>query len=822
VESGGCRNIRRGICRQETVIPLLIGNKRDSRLDDLILLLHWPPNSATLPRYGEMMPVNSKPVRFGLFELDLHSGELSKNGHKSKLQDQPFRVLSLLLEARGGIITRERLKEALWTGDTFVDFDHSLNAAIAKLRQALGDSAESPRFIETVARRGYRFIAPVTGLEAACVSETLPIYKPKSSRRLVLVCLSAAGAIVAAVGLWFLSKGAASRRMPTGGSLSQLTNDSGLAMDPAVSPDGKLLAYASDRADGKNLNIWIEQLDPPGNAVQLTHEEADTNQPSFSQDGTEIAFRSARGGGGVYVIPTIGGQATRVASAGRNPQFSPDGRWIVYWTGINDTSIVTGSAGGELSIIPAVGGQARRIGVDIPAEGDPVWSPDSRHVLAFRPPEVSASEADIDWWMVSTDGKPSRRTGIFDVLRQQGFSFGMNRMPHLSQWTQDSILFSASYDDAVSVWRMPVSPSGVSRGRAQRLTSGTALEVSPQLTAGGDLIFAGLNLNTSVWALPIDANHAQITGELKRLTEGPMEIMPSISRDGKKLAFTSSWRGEPAGGHIIHSNVRSERASRLQVRVRDLATGKDFGVASFEITDNLSLFGKTHPQISHDGALTAYTANERGDIYIARLGGDSPYKVAGDAKAMVWDWSYDNKRLLFTNVRDLHLNQLDVLSGRQSLFLQKSGYDLFQSKFAPDGRAVALIGCDAQRSVSDCRIFVAPLKGDGSPEPEGWAEIDHPSPWDDKARWSPDSGTIYFVSDRDGHYCLWSQALNRTSKRLAGKPVPLYHFHNSRLAMINVGIGMLEIDVSRDKIVMGLGELTGNIWRLKRGENRVD
>jgi eukaryotic-like serine/threonine-protein kinase len=764
-----------------------------------------------------MKPVNSKPVRFGLFELDLHSGELSKNGHKSKLQDQPFRVLSLLLEARGGIITRERLKEALWTGDTFVDFDHSLNAAIAKLRQALGDSAESPRFIETVARRGYRFIAPVTGLEAACVSETLPIYKPKSSRRLVLVCLSAAGAIVAAVGLWFLSKGAASRRMPAGGSLARLTNNAGLAMDPAVSPDGKLLAYASDRADGKSLNIWIEQLDAPANAMQLTHEGADTRQPSFSQDGTQIVFRSALEGGGIYVIPTIGGQATRLASGGRDPHFSPDGRWIVYWTGIYGSSIVTGSGGGELYIIPANGGQPRRIGADIPAEMDPVWTPDSRHVVVLRPPEASKSEADIDWWMVPIGGGPSRKTGMFKVLRQQGFSIGMNRVPHLSQWTQGSILFSASYDDAVSIWRMPVSSSGDSRGTAQRLTSGTALEVSPQLTTGGDLIFAGLNLNTSIWALPINANRAQVTGELKRLTEGPLEVMPSISRDGEKLAFTSNWRGEPAGAHIIHSIV-SERSSQSQVRLKDLSSGKDTAIATF---DNPSLFTKMHPQISPDGALIAYIANEKNDIYIARSGGDSPYKLAG-ATGKVWDWSSDNKRLLLRRAQEWQLNQLDISSGRQSLFPRKAGYNLYQAKFAPDNRAVSLIGCDAQRNGMGCRIFVVPLKGDGSPEAEGWAEVDHPSPWDDKPRWSPDSGTLYFISDRDGHYCLWSQRLSGATKRPNGKPQPVYHFHNSRLAMINVGTGFLEIDVARDKIVMGLGELTGNIWRLKRGENRVD
>jgi len=366
---------------------------------------------------------------------------------------------------------------------------------------------------------------------------------------------------------------------------------------------------------------------------------------------------------------------------------------------------------------------------------------------------------------------------------------------------------------------MPVSPFGNSRGIAQRLTAGTALEVSPQLTIGGDLIFASLNLNTSIWALPIEANHveanhARVTGELKKLTDGPLEIMPSISSDGKKLAFTSNWRDEPAGAHILRSNIAPEGSSQLQVRLRDLSSGKDTAIANFEHIENRSLFSRMHPQISHDGALVAYTANDKSDIYIARLGGDSPSKLA-DAKGIVWDWSSDSNRLLFTAAQDWRLHQLDVSSGRQSLFLQKAGYDLFQAKFAPDGRAVALIGCDAQRSGMDCRIFIVPLKADASPEPEGWAEIDHPSAWDDKPRWSPDSSTIYFISDRDGHYCLWSQALDR-AKRPTRKPAPVYHFHSSRLAMINVGTGLLEIDVARDKIVTGLGELTGNIWRLKR------
>src|SRR5438270_5405448 len=107
------------------------------------------------------MPIRSEGLCFGLFEVDLTEGVLIKNGRRIKLQEQPFRILAILLEHPGETVSRERLRQALWTADTFVDFDRGLNAAMAKLRQVLGDSADNPRFIETQARRGYRFIAPV-------------------------------------------------------------------------------------------------------------------------------------------------------------------------------------------------------------------------------------------------------------------------------------------------------------------------------------------------------------------------------------------------------------------------------------------------------------------------------------------------------------------------------------------------------------------------------------------------------------------------------------------------------------------------------------
>src|SRR6266436_2277655 len=104
---------------------------------------------------------SSRIVRFSTFEVNFQTGELHQQGHRVRLQEQPLQVLTALLERPGQMVTREELRSKLWSADTFVDFDHSLNAAIKRLRDALGESAEAPIFVETLARRGYRFIAPV-------------------------------------------------------------------------------------------------------------------------------------------------------------------------------------------------------------------------------------------------------------------------------------------------------------------------------------------------------------------------------------------------------------------------------------------------------------------------------------------------------------------------------------------------------------------------------------------------------------------------------------------------------------------------------------
>jgi DNA-binding winged helix-turn-helix (wHTH) protein len=139
-----------------------------------------------------VVSANDLPViQFGIFSVDIRVGELRRNGSRVRLQEQPFQILLALLERPGEVVTREELQKRLWSSDTFVDFDHSLNAAIRRLREALQDSAENPRFIETVARRGYRFIAPVHGAapvalaKAEAPANVVPIIAtaPRSVRR---------------------------------------------------------------------------------------------------------------------------------------------------------------------------------------------------------------------------------------------------------------------------------------------------------------------------------------------------------------------------------------------------------------------------------------------------------------------------------------------------------------------------------------------------------------------------------------------------------------------------------------------------------------
>ena len=240
-------------------------------------------------------------VRFGQFELDLRTRQLTKNGAKIRLSQQPVQVLSLLLEAPGEIVTREEFRRRLWSSDVFVDFDHGLNKSIQKLRDALGDSADSPRYIETIPRIGYRFIALANETRGSVElpSETR-VFEPATApalppggriarnrrARWILLAVSAAVCVVLAFGSMALYR--LRHRLPE--RYLQLTDFTDSAVAPALSPDGHMVAFI--RGGNGFLTsdqIYIKML-PNGEARRVTDDARPKYGLAFSPDGAEIAY----------------------------------------------------------------------------------------------------------------------------------------------------------------------------------------------------------------------------------------------------------------------------------------------------------------------------------------------------------------------------------------------------------------------------------------------------------------------------------------------------------------------------------------------------
>src|ERR1700728_686649 len=204
-------------------------------------------------------------IRFGVYELDRDAVELRKHGVLVRLQEQPFRVLAMLAERPGEVITREQLQEEIW-GNIFVDFDQSLNKAVNRVREALNDDAGTPQYVETVPRRGYRFIAPVAAVPAAeaqataspvnpaPAAEPAPSTSHKSPSRVVLLAALAITIVLAVIGIttvvWL--------RQPAKHALQEPTHITSFGVSPALSRDGKLLAYMSSLGGG-TPHIWVQQ-----------------------------------------------------------------------------------------------------------------------------------------------------------------------------------------------------------------------------------------------------------------------------------------------------------------------------------------------------------------------------------------------------------------------------------------------------------------------------------------------------------------------------------------------------------------------------------
>jgi DNA-binding winged helix-turn-helix (wHTH) protein len=281
----------------------------------------------------------SQVIRFATFEVDFQAHELRKGGLRLKLTGQPFQVLTILLEQPGTVVSREEFQKRLWP-DTFVDVDHNLNTAINKIREVLGDSAESPRFVETLPRRGYRFIGKLEPPMQRVVAVELN-HGLHSRRTWLKIAAGVLTFAVLAVGAFVAFRWPKQDSRPESQVLTPIpfTAFPGQETAPAISPDGSRIAFAWNNDPGtfeKGYDLYVKAIGSE-TLLRLTHYPSRWISSAWSPDGTQLAFhRLAENSTGVYVIPALGGPERKLVSTRirttplSTVSWSADGTWIAY------------------------------------------------------------------------------------------------------------------------------------------------------------------------------------------------------------------------------------------------------------------------------------------------------------------------------------------------------------------------------------------------------------------------------------------------------------------------------------------------------------
>jgi len=591
-------------------------------------------------------------------------------------------------------------------------------------------------------------------------------------------------AVVGVSSAWLLTRGERDAGTRSETPILRLTSDSGLTTDAALSSDGKLVAYSSDRGLNGQQDLYVKQV-AGGQPIRLTTDGAGNQRPDFSPDGSKIVFRSDRDGGGIYEIGALGGDARLIVRGGYDPKFSPDGSHVAYWVG--DAGVAAAVPGsGAVWVVPVSGGPPQPVGTSFTAARHPIWSPDGKHLLVTGYASAKAFESSsLDWWRVPIGGGDAARTGAYDAMTRAGLGSISLVAPRPACWlaASNTVVFAARSGDASSLFEVAISPATGRVGGLKRFTIGAGNETSPSCAAGGAVAFTKGESRRDVWSLAVDLDRGTVKGSLERITENPaLRGYASLSRNGRYIAFSS----DQSGG-------------TEKIWVRDLVTGKESIVAS-------SSFRQRYPVIDASGTRIAFSVNEKDKrvVYVSTSGGVPEKLCEGCLRAT--DWSRDEKTLLVFGGNPYQIDVLDVASHQQTPLLKHPTRQLLYGRYSPDFRWVSFsIRTEPNRGL----IAVAPLDASKPVHESDWITIAE-SGSEDWANWSPDGKTLYFTSSRDGHYCLWGQRLEPTSHRPVGQAFAVQHLHG-RVSYQQDGWS-----AGAGRFALVLTEDTGNIWMLTR------
>jgi serine/threonine protein kinase/Tol biopolymer transport system component len=617
-------------------------------------------------------------------------------------------------------------------------------------------------------------------------SGLLPVsrFPSASTRRLSWPLLSIVLlAVVFGSGYWFNKSRQASAERAVIHSFIQVTRDTGLTIQPTLSPDGKLVAYASDRAGNGRMDIWVQQI-TGGNALQITKEPGYYCQPVFSPDGDHIAYTALGEGGGVYISPTLGGPARLVGRGGAWPAYSPDGQTLAYSVGMRWRR--------SKIYLLREGASPRPLEVDLPWAFSPTWFPDGKRLFFEASSEADTRlVSDLDWWAASVDGGDATRTGLRGFLLNLKLRPSRELNPALDNRIfplpdSQEVVLSAGRGSTSEIWRMALSENGRPAGRLEQLTSGPGRDWHPSITGGGLLAFSSVRTSQDIWRLPLDPNRGVVGGPLQLVTESRAEdTTPRISPDGRSLLYISGKGGE------------------TRVWIRNLVTGEDSQLTTTPGKEYRAVF-------SPDGSQVAICRGEsgRGDLLLYHRGRRSEEMLIEGIHSVV-DWFKDGTRVLYTPVKPPVVRSINVRTKETVDVLRHSTIGVRPARLSPDQRWISFFLAMDEESAP---LFVAPLLDGVAGSESSWVRIaDGPN---DASWWSPNGELLYYLSRRDGFICVWAQRLKRLTKEPLGAPISIQHFHGRRHVEGGLGFGY---GMGADSLYCGLREVTGNIW-LRRSE----
>ena len=599
--------------------------------------------------------------------------------------------------------------------------------------------------------------------------------------------------IVAASLLWNRGERASTAGPSTGPRFLRLTMDAAFSTEPALSRDGTMVVYASDRGDTGQLDLWLQRT-VGGQAIRLTDDAADDRQPDFSTDGRLIAFRSDRDTGGVYVMAALGGNARLVAEGGRRPRFSPDGTRIAYWTGPWLAGAGSRASGYEVLTVAANGGQPARIADGFITARDPIWSPDGRSLLFFgRKSADDSPSGQFDWWWAPLDGREPVPTGAHRVLEESGIvSAALDARPEdiPAAWTSSGVIFSVQHGESVNLWRLDISPQTgeAHAGSLQRLTYGAGSNDMASADSNGRVAFRASSEGYVSLTLPLDSNAGRATGEIVRHTfwAGPTGGRNSLDREGRLLAFP---RNHPR---------------ESEVWIKDLITGQERHL----VTTRLA---QLNPVISHDGKQVAYTVPEDDKLmgYVVPATGGTAKQVCEGCSLQ--GWFADNRRIVGLVPRGPaeRIVAIDVVDGATLDLIVDPASSLGRVDVSPDSRWISFSGAGRE-------VWVAPLRPGNPPTQQEWASVVRRA--DDSAEracgWSPDGRLLYLLLERDGFRDLYAQRVDTTRGTPVGEPFIVQHLHEPSRRWGSTPFGTAIVN---NAFVFSQVEMTGGIWLLDPG-----